>query len=394
MIIENVPLARDHRARKQVRTLLASGYSVCVISRRDPDNEPYRGEDGLTLYEYPPPPESGRQLSFAFEYLYCWVAAVVLAARAFWTVGFQAIQAGDPPDIHFLLAIPFKLAGRIFIVDQRDLSPEVFAERYGPDHKAILRVLRALERVSWRFADHVLCVNGSLRDVILERGGLPPASVTVVGNGPILAKASARTAHPDLKMGKRFLICWLGLMGPQDHVDLALRAVEHVVHGLGRTDCHFAFIGDGEALPDLRQRATRARLQDWVTFTGWLDQNASYDYLATADLAIDSNLQEEVTPVKGMEYMAFGVPLVAFDLRETRAMAQEAGAYVRPGDAVAMGIAIDALLDDPSRRAAMAESAGRRIEETLAWDRQAGPYVAVFERLLGYFGQPNVGSHS
>ena len=73
---------------------------------------------------------------------------------------------------------------------------------------------------------------------------------------------------------------------------------------------------------------------------------AFLDYLATADLALDSNLQPEVTPVTGLEYMAHGLPFVAFDLEETRAMAESAARYVPPGDADSnFRMAREAMLD-------------------------------------------------
>jgi glycosyltransferase involved in cell wall biosynthesis len=383
VVIENVPLARDHRAAKQVETLLEAGYQVSVISQRHTDNRRFRDRHGLRLYEYPPPRAASGTLSFLYEYGYSLLAGSALALRDFLAHGFGAIQTGHPPDLYFLLALPFKLAGRRFVVDQRDLSPEVFADRYGRDTGALPWLLRVLERRSWRLADHVLCVNQALRGVIVRRGRLPADSVSVVGNGPVLSRTSPRPPRPDIKNGKRFLACWVGLMGPQDHVDLALSAVHHLVHTLGRDDCQFAFIGDGETLPQLRALAEHLGIADWVTFTGWLDESACFGYLATADLAMDSNLQPEVSPVKGMEYMAFGVPFVAFDLEETRAMADGAALYLPPGDTLTLARAIAELLDDPARRAEMSRIGRRRVEEHLAWDRQSETYLRVYERLLG-----------
>jgi glycosyltransferase involved in cell wall biosynthesis len=240
-----------------------------------------------------------------------------------------------------------------------------------------------LEQRSWRLADQVLCVNRALRRVIVQRGKLSPNSVSVVGNGPVLSRTGPRPPRLDIKNGKRFLACWVGLMGPQDHVDLALSAVHHLVNTLGRDDCQFAFIGDGEVLPELKGLVERLGIADWVTFTGWLDEDACFGYLATADLAMDSNLQPEVSPVKGMEYMAFGVPFVAFDLEETRAMAEGAALYLPPGDPLALARATAELLDDPARRAEMSRIGRRRVEEHLAWDRQSETYLRVYERLLG-----------
>ena len=119
-------------------------------------------------------------------------------------------------------------------------------------------------------------------------------------------------------------------MGPQDHMELAISAAAHCIHELGRDDTLFVFIGSGESLDAARKQAADLGLGDRVRFTGWLEEGRCFDYLATADLALDSNLQPEVTPVKGLEYMAHGLPFVAFDLEETRAMAASAARYVPP----------------------------------------------------------------
>jgi glycosyltransferase involved in cell wall biosynthesis len=394
VVIENVSLARDHRARKQVGSLLGAGYEVSVISRADHDNRNHVNHERLHLYEYPAPREFGGKLAFVYEYAYSLVAASVLALWDFLRRGFRAIQAGHPPDLYFLLALPFQLAGCRFVVDQRDLSPEVFADRFGRDAGPLPRLLRALERWSWRLADHVFCVNGSLRRVILQRGMVSPDAVTVVGNGPILSRTAPRVPQLQLKRHRKYLVCWVGLMGPQDHVDLALLAVDHLVHTLGRDDCQFAFIGDGEVLPELKALAERLAINDWVTFTGWLDEDACFDYLATADIGLDSNLQPEVSPVKGMEYMAFGVPFVAFDLEETRSMAGDAALYLPKADPVALARAIDELLEDAARRADMARIGRRRVESCLAWDRQEEAYLHAYARLLGPGSRGGTGQHA
>ena len=62
--------------------------------------------------------------------------------------------------------------------------------------------------------------------------------------------------------------------------------------------------------------------------------------------------------MKGMEYMAFGVPFVAFDLSETRELAEGAAAYAEPGDVAGLASLIDDLLADPARRAAMGRTGG------------------------------------
>ena len=54
------------------------------------------------------------------------------------------------------------------------------------------------------------------------------------------------------------------------------------------TTAKFAFIGDGEVLPELKALAERLAVTDWATFTGWLDEDAGFDYLGTADIGLDT----------------------------------------------------------------------------------------------------------
>jgi glycosyltransferase involved in cell wall biosynthesis len=379
LVVENVPLARDHRLRKQVTALHSAGYRVSVICRRDAANEV---PVGVRLFDYRAPADATSALGFVREYGYSWVMAAWLTARAFMAGGFDAIQISGTPDIYFTIGAPLRLFGKRVLLDQRDLSPELYEVRYRR-RGAVYWLLRALESLSYRTVDHVITVNGSLERLIRERGGLPDGAVTVVGNGPSLAHTDPRQPQPSLRNGRGHLCCWLGLMGPQDQVALALRAVAHLVHDLGRTDCHFAFIGDGECRAAAERESEALRLTEFVSFPGWLGEDAAFTYLCTAELGLEPNLEDIVSPVKGMEYMAFGLPFVAFDLSETRALAGEAAAYAAPGDVRGFANLIAELLDDPRRRLAMGNAGKHRVQGTIAWEHQERAYLETYRRLLG-----------
>lgn len=253
------------------------------------------------------------------------------------------------------------------------------------------RVFRSLERASWQTADHVITVNRSLAGVVASRGRVAPERVSVVGNGPLLSAVRGRSGNEALREGFPYLVCWLGLMGPQDHVELAVHAISHYVHRLGRRDALFAFVGDGLAAPGLRRAAAELKIDDVVRFTGWLDEESCFAYLAIADIGLDTNLEPEVTPVKGLEYMAHGVPIVAFDVLETRALAAEAASYAKPGDTDGLARAIAELLDAPDDRRRMGRIGRERIEREFAWDRQERQYLEVYEQLLSARAPPKPG---
>ena len=379
IVVENLPLARDVRVGKQVRSLVAAGYGVSVICRRAPGN---RSFPGVEVYDYPAPEDAASKLGFVREYGYSWVMTAVSAVRAALTSGFDVLQVCGPPDIFFPISMACRVLGRPVVFDQRDPSPELYAARYGRAGGPVHGALRLLEAATYRSADHVIAVNETMRRIAMDRGRVPEGSVTVVLNGPVLAETRSAEARPEARRGRRHLCCWMGAMGPQDRLDLALQAIHHLVHVEGRTDCQFVFVGDGEAQADAVRLSEALDVTEWTTFTGYLKPREVFQYVATADVGIEPILDPTVSPVKAMEFMAFGVPFVAFDLVEPRRTGGEAALYATPGDVVHFAKQISRLLDDADLRRDLGSIGRRRVAEELAWDRQEREYLGVFERVL------------
>jgi glycosyltransferase involved in cell wall biosynthesis len=381
IVVENRPAGMDHRVAKQIDSLVADGYSVQVITQWHPANQAFLEVPAVRLLEYPPPANPTGLLGYAVEYAYSFLMAAALSVRALLRERTDVVQFCQPPDVYFLLAPMFRWAGVRVLVDQRDLLAEMYAARYTRAPSFLLRAIRLFERRSQRSAEHILCVNNYLRDRALAASGLPAADVSIIGNGPVLARVEQAVGDDTLRHGRKHLCCWVGEIGRQDRVDLVIRSIHEVVRGLGRSDCHFVVIGEGECLAEAKALARELRIGDWVQFPGFLPPDEVFRYLATADLGLDASLQFEVSPVKAMEYMAFGLPLVAFDLPETRAISDGAAAYAPPGDVRAHARAIDGLLSSPRCRQELGRAGRARVDTELAWEHQAGRYLRVIERL-------------
>ena len=111
----------------------------------------------------------------------------------------------------------------------------------------------------------------------------------------------------------------------------------------------------------------------------FLSSKQVFQYLATADLGLDASLQFEVSPVKAMEYMAFGLPFVAFDLPETQAIGEGAAVLAKPGDVADHARNIDALLAAPERREALGMAGQVRVQTELSWEQQAVTYLKALD---------------
>jgi glycosyltransferase involved in cell wall biosynthesis len=384
--VENVPAAIDHRVRKQVDDLVGAGYRVTLVTSRDPGNAQFRPL-GVTVLEYPAPAEPTGAAGYLREYGLAFAWAAALSARARLGGRVDVVQLCQPPDIYFPLARVLAWSGTSVVVDQRDLMPEVFAARYGRREGAVPTVLRWLERRTQRAARHTIVVNDYLRDRVVGAGARPDR-VTIVRNGPVLARVDAARPDPAVRAAHGALCCWIGKMGRQDRLDLLLEVIAELVHRRGRRDCRFVLIGDGECLDELRTQASELGLDPWVSFPGWLPEAEVFAHLAVADLGLDTSLQVEVSPVKVLEYLAFGLPVVAFDLPETATLARDAGVLVPPGDVGRFADEVAALLDHPARRAELGRVGRGRLRTELCWERQAGSYLAVIDEAAGRAGRP------
>ena len=396
IIVQNLPVPFDRRVWLECRALVSAGYDVSVVCPKGKGDPSYQVLDSVRLYKYRPYAPGGSKLSFITEYAYSFVATTRLVARARRAGRLTVLQACNPPDIFWPLALLLRwLDGTAFVFDHHDLCPELFQSRFPGGPKLPYRGLRALERATHRTAGHVIATNDSYRDIAIHRSGKAPADVTVVRTGPDPDRLRRSEADPALRRGRRFLAAYIGVMGPQDGVDIVVRAADIVVRELGRTDIAFTLIGSGDSYAELVALRDELGLGGHVEFTGRASDELVGQIMSTADLGLSPDpknpLNDVSTMNKSMEYMAYELPVLAFDLRETRVSCAEAAVYVRPNDVRDYAEAIVALMDDEPRRAELGKLGRLRVEQELAWSHQRRAYLDVYRRVTGR-GQRRAGS--
>jgi asparagine synthase (glutamine-hydrolysing) len=386
IVVQNLPVPFDRRVWLECEALRDHGYEVSVVCPRAKQDPGYHVLDGIHLYKYRAFPPITRQAMFVADYAYSILATLVQLVRAWRRSPFGVVQVCNPPDVLWAAVLPFMvLFGVQMIFDQHDLCPELYRSRFPSPSSLPYRALLLTERLTYRLSTHVIATNDSYRRVALERGGKRPADVTVVRTGPDPCRMRRGAQDETLRRGYRYLLAYLGVMGPQDGVDLALRAMHHLVHVRGRTDVALTLIGDGDAAKGLRSLAAELGLGGYVEFTGRAPDELVARLLSTADIGLSPDpknpLNDVSTMNKTMEYMAFELPVVAFDLVETRVSAQEAAVYAEPNRVEGYAEAILDLLTDEVTRKQMGAAGRRRVEDILAWRNQIPPYVGVYDRL-------------
>jgi glycosyltransferase involved in cell wall biosynthesis len=350
------------------------------------DAEPCAEIDGIRINRYPLRPATGGPAGYLREYGTALWHTIRIARRLSRDEPFAVVHACNPPDLLFLTSLVLRRSGARFLFDHHDVVPELFESRFGGSSGVLHRALVALERITFQTADAVITTNETYREVAITRGGMPPDRVRVVRSAPDQSRFVPVAPDPSLKRGKPLLACYLGVMGPQDGVDYALRALAHLHREIGRDDLHTTFIGGGDSFDELVVLAHQLGLDDVVEFTGRVPDETVLRYLSTADVCLSPDPKNPLNDISSMnkvvEYMAMGCPLVSFDLHEARVTAQDAAVYACDNDEVAFANLIVELLDDPDRREQMGNTGRQRVEQGFSWEASEQNLLAAYEDLL------------
>jgi len=378
----------DTRVWLEARTLAEAGYHVSVISPKGKGwTRSIELIDGVGVFRYEPAPDTGTVSSFFLEYARSFAATTWLALKVLFTEGFDVLHVCNPPEVFFPLAWILKPLGVKFVFDHHDLSPEMYLAKFGTDRNGLYRALLLLERLTYAASDYSIATNDSYREIAVARGGMDPARVAVVRTGVDTRRLNPTEPDERLKRGRRFLVCYLGEMCRQDGVDYLVKAAHLIRRKMHRRDIAFTLLGAGPAMPELAALTERLGLSDDVHFTGFVDDAAVCRHLSTADVCVvpdpKTEWADKSTMNKVAEYMAFGKPMVAFDLCETRRTARDAALYVEEVSPRALAEGIVLLLENPDLRSKMGHIGYDRARRVLSWDVGKEVLLDLYARVFG-----------
>ncbi|MGB3438057.1 MAG: glycosyltransferase family 4 protein [Actinophytocola sp.] len=384
ILVENLSVPFDRRVWQESQTLRDAGWDVHVICPQGTkrDQEPYVELDGVKIHRYPLAAATGGPKGYVKEYGTALWHTMRLARKIAKAGRIDVVHACNPPDLLFLVAKMLKRKGTRFVFDQHDLCPELYLSRFAERGEDLLyRGVCRLEQATYRAADVVISTNESYREAAITRGNMAPDKVFVVRSAPVIERFRQVGPEPALKKGKPHLLCYLGVMGPQDGVDYALRSLAHLRKE--REDWHAVFVGSGDTFDEMVALAKRLGLDDIVEFTGRIPDEDLVRYLSTADVCLSPDphnpLNNVSTMNKVMEYMAMSRPIVSFELREARVSAGDAAVYAPANDELEFARLTARLLDDPEERERMGKLGKERVEGPLAWTNSQKALLAAYD---------------
>lgn len=388
IIVENLTVPLDRRVWQEACALRDAGYTVSVVCPKGGKyTQPYELLDGVHVFRHPLPIEARGPLGYAVEYSTALFFEFVLSVKAYFKVGFDVVQACNPPDLLFVIGAFWKyLFGKPFVFDHHDINPELYEAKFGR-RGAWHRLLGFLERQTFRVADVAIATNETFRDIAIARGGMSKDRVFIVRSVPDTSRFRRVEADPALKNGRKHLVGFVGIMGAQDGVDLIVEAMNTIVHEQGRTDIQALIVGTGTELPYLEKLTAERGLENFITFPGFQSGNALLTAMSTFDIGIIPDpknvYNDKISMNKVFEYMTLGIPFVGFDLIEGRKMAADAALYADDNCPKSLAAKMITLLEDPVLRERTAAEGMARAKSLLRWDEERSRLLAAYDVALG-----------
>lgn len=380
--------ATDARVRREAETLASHGFRVLCLTNRNGQEPRQFVLEGVEVRELDVPKYRGKSsAAYIASYTRFLGAASAECVRLQRAGRLDVVHVHNMPDFLVFAGLLPRLRGSKVVLDVHDSIPETFASKFS--HDALRwRVLCLEERLSAKVAHRVICVNHPQRDALVARG-LPESKTFVSMNVPDPRIFAARNGNRIVREGGPLNLVYHGTMVARLGVDLLIQAVHRLQGRIPGLRLHLW--GSGDDLDMVRALAQRLQVVNCVHFRpeGYpLEELPAR--LDTMDVGVVGNRRsvagELMLPVKLLEYVALGIPVVAPRLKTiSHYFADDMVSYYEPDDVDSLAEAIYKLHAQPGLRREQPSRALAFLRD-YSWERQGPEFVSFYERLVG--GEP------
>lgn len=372
----------DARVRREAETLVARGMSVDVICPWTPCLGGQRSIAGVHIHtagtlavqhELSPLAYISRDVAFV-------VRAALAAVRLHVRNRYDVVHVSTMPDYLVAAAALPKLLGAKVVLDVHDLVPELYAAKFGVDESSpTIKLMTFVERCSVRFADRALAVHRPHLEALLRHGNRE-SKFSIVMNTPDTRFLARREKPPP---SGPFVLLYHGTISRRHGLETAVRAVE--IARQTYDDIELLIVGEGDDVERVKGIVDARGLGEAVRLEGLrpIEQMAPLFERASAGIVpiVDDPFTRYMLPVKLLEYVAVGLPVISSETPTIRAYFDETMvAFVRPGDVADLAAKIIALRRDPGLRESLVRSADAFLDR-YSPDRESERYYELIESL-------------
>jgi glycosyltransferase involved in cell wall biosynthesis/peptidoglycan/xylan/chitin deacetylase (PgdA/CDA1 family) len=372
----------DNRIIRYAETLAGRGDQVDVLALRRPGQAAVEWVRGVRVFRIQERTRNeGRKLAYLLRLLQFLVLSSWVLARKNVLARYHVVHVHSVPDFEVFAALLPKLSGSRVVLDIHDLVPEFYLSKLGATrHGMIYQMLLFLERISCRFADHVIVANHIWHGWLVKRS-VDAKHCSVVLNYVVTPPGS--NGHPRRIQQRPFRIVYPGGFQWHQGLDIAIRAFAIARDKMPGAEFHL--YGEGSEKPALQRLVHELDLAGCVHLHETVPFHDVLDLLAGADLGVvpkrADSFGNEAYSTKILEYMSQGVPvLVSRTAIDTYYFDEQTVRFFRSGDIDDMSAAMVELARDPVRRARLIDR-GYAYAAANNWEVKQHEYLGLIDRL-------------
>ena len=375
----------DGRVRRYAETLAGRGDHVDVIALDDGAGQLGDASiSGVTVHRIQRRERNERsKWTYALRLLRFLLASAVFLTRRQREVRYDLIHIHNVPDFLVFAAWYAKWDGAKLILDIHDIVPELFGDKFGArKDRLYVKLLKAIEKVSAAFADHVIVANHPWSAKLIARSvSAEKCSVSLNYADPAIFYP-----HPRTRTDDKVVITFPGSFQWHQGLDIAIAALAEVRKQVPNVELHL--YGSGRLEPDLRALAARLGLNGSVRFLGSVPLDRIPEVMANADLGVvpkrADGFGNEACSTKIMEFMSQGVPVIVSRTKiDTYYFDDTVVRFFPSGDIQGLADAMLELIRSKDRRDSLRAHAHEYLARN-TWDVHKQDYFDLVDSLTAH----------
>lgn len=253
--------------------------------------------------------------------------------------------------------------------------------------------LRKLEKWIIPKLDGIWVVSESSKKRIEEMIGYKNP-VWIIGNTPRIETNNEIKFHPFseiLKKKDALRLLYVGGLEKTRGLQTVLLALPLALKKLGK-NIHLLIVGSGASLNDLKTLVSKLKLDNHVSFAGWIDQQYVPGLIASSDICLVPHYVTEHTnttiPNKIYDYLIQAKPVVVSHALALRDIVENfrCGKFYEDHDFTGLAnILVD--LDDVNLRSALGNAGQTMVLEKYNWQSDEKVLLKSLEQIVKIFGK-------
>jgi glycosyltransferase involved in cell wall biosynthesis len=374
----------DNRVRRYAETLAKRGDQVDVIAISGTDFQKQEKEiNGVTVYRVQHREQNERtKWTYAWRLLRFLVRSSATVTKLHKINKYEVVHVHNMPDFLVFAAWYPKLTGAKVILDIHDVVPELFANKFRTRFESLYTsALKAIERISARFVDHVIVSNHLWYNTVVARSAREGKCSVFVNH----VDAEMFPRHAKTRTDGKLVILFPGSLQWHQGLDIAIKAFDKVRASVPNAEFQIYGGAGGDRHGELRKLVQQLGLQDFVKFVAGVPLDQMAQVIANADLGVvpkrADSFGNEAYSTKIMEFMSQGVPVVVSRTKvDTFYFEEGIVHFFNSGDSDAMAKAMLDVINDIGLRKSLV-ARGYEYAERNGWGKKKKEYLDLIDSL-------------